>query len=237
MLPDTNVIIAASVHVTSVASDIVVTEPHHEESGLLLDALLNRKHRVRCVVLPTVAVEVARVTRRAASRAVLNAFREQCGKKGWYGTAEMDRMITTCVDRSILLVSSMTRCDPPPHMVEVHLADVDKMAGEIRRRYGDMAAESLQSDAAQFERFLQREPAKNSMDERILAEAASARDIFCAGRDGPEELCIASNDMGIFAPLTLRDGRVSRPIIDMIRDRFAITCGLPRDIRALCTGP
>ena len=122
-------------------------------------------------------------------------------------------------------------------MVEAHLAEVDKMAGEIRRRYGDMAAESLQSGAAQYERFLQREPAKNTMDKRILAEAASTRDIFCAGHDGPEELCIASNDMGIFAPFTLRDGRMSRPIVDMIRDRLAIPCGSPRDIWALCAGP
>ena len=72
------------------------------------------------------------------------------------------------------------------------------------------------------------------MDKRILAEAASIRDIVGGGS---ESVCIASNDMGIFAPLALRDGRVSRPIVDMIRDRFAITCGSPRDIGALCAGP
>ena len=154
----------------------------------------------------------------------------------------------------------MTRYDPPPPVVEQHLAEVDKMVEEIRRRHGDMAAGPTAKfpcdahgmaadaampgagraaagpgriDAAQYERFLARGPAGNTMDKRILAEAASIGDTV----GGSERMCIASNDMGIFAPLVLRDGQVSRPIVDMIHDRFEITCGSPRDIWALCAGP
>ena len=70
------------------------------------------------------------------------------------------------------------------------------------------------------------------MDKKILAEAAAIRDVI---KDRSERLCIASNDTGIFAPLRLRGGQESRPIVDMIRDRFGIECGLPRTIRTLCT--
>ena len=89
-----------------------------------------------------------------------------------------------------------------------------------------------QNDMAQYEGFLMREPLGNRMDKRILAEAAAIRDNV---HGGSERFCIASNDMGIFAPLGLPGGRVSRPIVDMIYGRFGITSGLPHEIRALCT--
>ena len=200
------------------------------------------------------------MARRAATRVVNAAFGIPYGKKHGGGFPETDTAINYCAAQSHLLVSSMTRYDPHPSAVEQHLAEVDEMVEEIKRRYGAMpagpttrlrrdahgvaagaavsgagraAAEPGRIDAAQYERFLAREPAGNTMDKRILAEVASIGDIV----GGPESMCIASNDMGIFAPLVLRGGRVSRPIVDMIRDRFAITCGSPRDIWALCTGP
>ena len=260
VLPDTNVIVAASIRAASAALGIVVTEPHCEESRRLLGALLDQNGRGRCAVSPTVAYEVGRAVWRAAARAARTAFRIPHGKINMSEFPEVARVIDNCVNRPHVPVSSMTRYDPPLPMVEAYLAEVDKMTGEIRRRYGDMAAgttacfprgahgepvdaatpgvgrdtaESWQSGAAQYKRFLRREPAGNTMDKRILAEAASIRDMICGGRAGPEVLCIASNDMGIFAPLVLRAGRVSRPIVDMIRDRFAITRGFPRDIGML----
>ena len=260
VLADTNVIVSASVRVTSAALRVAVTETNHEESKRLLDALLNRNGRGRCVVSTTVAREVDRVARRAATRVVNVAFGTQYGRKQRGGFLDADDTINDCVDKSHRLVSSMTRYDPPPSVVEQHLAEVDEMVEEIGRRYGDMAAgpaariprdargmaadaampgggraaaEPGRIDAAQYKRFLGREPAGNTLDKRILAEAVSIRDTV----GGSERMCIASNDMGIFAPLVLRGGQVSRPIVDMIRDRFAITCGSPRDIGALCAGP
>ncbi len=53
---------------------------------------------------------------------------------------------------------------------------------------------------------------------------------------GSEPLCIASYDEGFFAPMRLRGGGVSRPVVDMIQERFGITCGSPRDVWALCSG-
>ena len=175
--------------------------------------------------------------------------------------SEIDKAVEKCVDQSHLFVSSMTRYDPHPSMVKAHLAGVEDMVEEIKRRHAEMtttaatrsqrtgpgkpapaaghwtgpdAAEPGRHLVAQYERFLKREPAGNTMDKRILAETASIRDIVGGG---PERFCIASNDMGIFAPLLLRGGRTSSPIVDMIRDRFAITCGFPRDIREMCAGP
>ena len=246
--------------VANPAHGVVVTETYHEESKRLIDALLDQDGRGRCVVTTTVAREVERVARRAATRVAHTAFGIPYGKKAGSRFSEMVNAINNCVDHSHLLVSSMTRYDPHPSAVERHLAEVEEMAEEIKRRYGAMSAEPAtrphraahgtaagaamsgagqaaaepgRIDAAQYERFLAREPAGNTMDKRILAETASIGDIV----GGPESMCIASNDMGIFAPLVLRGGRVSRPIADMIRDRFAITCGSPRDIWALCTGP
>ena len=40
---------------------------------------------------------------------------------------------------------------------------------------------------------------------------------------------------GDFCPAQAHDGRESRPVVDMISDRFAITCGTPRTVRILCT--
>ena len=53
---------------------------------------------------------------------------------------------------------------------------------------------------------------------------------------GSEPLRIASYDEGFFAPVRLRGGGVSRPVVDMIQGRFGITCGSPRDVWALCSG-
>lgn len=145
-------------------------------------------------------------------------------------------------------------------MVEAELVEVDKMTRDIEKSYWDIASrpavfpprsvpgglaggagfgaeraamEPVRDDLAQYKRFLKREPHGNTMDKRILAEAAAMRD---ANKGGPERLCIASNDMGFFAPLRLRGGRESGPIVDMIRGRFGIECGRPSAIRALCTG-
>ena len=57
VLPDTNVVIAASIYDVSDVFNTVVVEPHHEESKLLLDALLDADSGCRCVVSPTVAGE------------------------------------------------------------------------------------------------------------------------------------------------------------------------------------
>ena len=58
---------------------------------------------------------------------------------------------------------------------------------------------------------------------------------------GSEPLRIASYDEGFFAPMRLRGGGgggggVSRLVVDMIQERFGITCGSPRDVWALCSG-
>ena len=154
----------------------------------------------------------------------------------------------------------MTRYDPHPALIEAKLVEVGKMVDDVMKRYHNMTAKSIgfsacgapgnpvyvadsgavqaaaktaQNDLAQYERFLKREPSKNTMDKRILAEAAVIRDDIHGSR---ERLCIASNDTGIFAPLRLRGGYESAPIVGMIRDRFAIECGRPSTIRALCTG-
>ena len=258
-MPDTNVVVAASICGASEVLDTVVTEPHHEESRRLLDALLDAGNCCRCVVSPTVAGEVRRVARRAAARAVGRAIGVRHAKKSNVEFAEMRRVADQCVEQSSRFISLMTLYNPHPSLVEVRLAEVEKMVEEIKKRHveilsggtdnrvtgasnvsigagcsgavRDMAGRD-QNDLAQYERFLKREPAGNTMDKKILAEAAAIRDIV---HDESERFCIASNDMGIFAPLGLRDGRVSRPIVDMISDRFAIMCGLPRAVRMLCT--
>lgn len=260
VLPDTNVVAAASVHAKSDVLDIVVSEPHHDESRLLLDAFLDPGSDGWCVASPTVIGEVYRVTRRAATQATHRAFTKQCVKKGGVWVSEMGRIVEHCVNESFRLVSSMAKYDLHPFSVEAKLVEVDKMTEDIKKRYRDTALETAfgspngvpgspggsvgsgaeqaaagfgQDDASQYERFLRREPTGNTMDKRILAEAVAIRD----GISGKaERLCIASNDMGIFAPLRLRGGRESGPIVDMIRDRFGIECGLPRTIRTLCTG-
>ncbi len=168
-------------------------------------------------------------------------------------------MIAKCVGQASRYVLSMTPYDLPPSLVEAHLAEVDKIVEEIGKRRAELLAELAsrqaagaqagpagaerlgagrtlawpgQDDLAQYERLLKREPLGNTKDKRILAEAAAIRDIV---PDGSGRFCIASNDMGIFAPVGLPGGRESRPIVDMIHDRFGITSGLPRTIRTLCT--
>ena len=259
VLPDTNVVIAASIYDTSDVFNTVVYEPHHEESKLLLDALLDADSGCRCVVSPTVAGEVHRVARRAATQAVRKNTDIQRAKKTGVEFTEMRRMIAKCVGQASRYVSSMTPYDPPLSLVEANHAEVDKMVEEIRTAYTGMLAEQAarqaadmqvgpagaarpgadrslawpeQDDLAQHERFLKREPLGNMGDKRILAEAITIRDYVS---DGSGRFCIASNDMGIFAPLVLRGGRESRPIVDMIQDRFGITSGLPSVIRTLCT--
>ena len=258
VLPDTNVVVAASIYDTSDVFSTVVYEPHHEESKRLLDALLDADGGCRCVVSPTVAGEVRRVARRAATQAVHKNTAIQQAKKTEATFTEMGRIIDKCVGQSFRFVSSMTPYDPPPSLVEAHHAEVDKMVGEIGKRHAELLAELAarqaagaqagplgaerlgsgralvwpgQDDLAQYERFLMREPLGNTKDKRILAEAISIRDIV---PDVSGRFCIASNDRGIFAPLGLPGGRESRPIVDMIHDRFGITSGLPRTIRALC---
>ena len=77
---------------------------------------------------------------------------------------------------------------------------------------------------------------KGAGQERVGQEdtgrGGSMRDIL----GGSEPLCIASYDEGFFAPMRLRGGGVSRPVVDMIQERFGITCGSPRDVWALCSG-
>ena len=232
-------------------------EPHHEESRRLLDALLGADSGCRCVISPTVASEVHRVARRAATRAIRKAVGPHAIKSE-AGFAEMYQMRDACVKQASRFVSSMTLYDPPPSLVEAYHGEVDKMVGEIGNRYAGILAELAarqaagaqagpagaghlgagrawvwpgQYDLAQYERFLMREPLGNTMDKRILAEAAAIRNMVDGGS---ERFCIASNDMGIFAPVGLPGGRESRPIVDMIHDRFGITSGLPRTIRTLC---
>ena len=259
VLPDTNVVIAASIYDVSDVFNTVVVEPHHEESKILLDALLDANSGCRCVVSPTVAGEVQRVARRAATQAVRKNTDIQRAKTTEAKFSEMDSIITKCVNQSSRFPSSMTPYDLPPSLVEARHAEVDKMVEAIETAYTGMLAERAarqaagtqagpagaarpgadrslarpeQDDLAQYERFLRREPLGNTGDKRILAEAIAIRDDVS---DGSERFCIASNDMGIFAPLVLRGGRESRPIVDMIQDRFGITSGLPSVIRTLCT--
>ena len=257
VLPDTNVVIAASIRVISNTLGTVV-EPHHKESKRLLDALLDADSGCRCVVSPTVAGEVRRVARRAATQAVHKNTAIQQAKKTGVEFTEMRRMIVKCVGQASRFLSSMTPYDPPPSLVEAYHGEVDKMVGEIGTTYTGMLAERAarqaagmqtgpagaarlgadwaldwpEDDLAQYKRFLRREPLGNTKDKRILAEAAAIRNMV-GGRSG--RFCIASNDMGIFAPVGLPGGRESRPIVDMIHDRFGITSGLPRTIRTLCT--
>ena len=258
VLPDTNVVIAASIYDTSNVFNTVVCEPHHKESKRLLDALLDADSGCQCVVSPTVAGEVQRVARRAAIRAI----RKAVGSHAIKGKAEFVEtllMRDTCVNQAHRLVSSMTRYNPPLSLIEANLAEVDKMVEEIGKGHAELLAEQAarqaagaqawpagaarlgasrdlawpgQDDLAQYERLLRREPLGNTGDKRILAEAAAIRNMV-GGRS--ERFCIASNDMGFFAPLGLPGGRVSRPIVDMIHDRFGITSGLPSVIRTLCT--
>ena len=258
VLPDTNVVIAASIRVISNTLDTVV-EPHRKESRLLLDALLDADSGCRCVVTPTVASEVQRVARRAATHAVRKNMDMQRAKTAEAKFTGTGRAIDKCVEQSFRYVSSMTRYDPPPSLVESNLAEVDKMVEEIGKRRVEILAERAarqaagtqagpagaarlgagralawpeQDDLAQYERFLRREPLGNMGDKRILAEAITISDDV---PDGSGRFCIASNDMGIFAPVGLPGGRESRPIVDMIQDRFGITSGLPSVIRTLCT--
>ena len=256
VLPDTNVVVAASIRVISNTLDTVV-EPHHKESRRLLDALSDADSGCRCVVSPTVASEVHRVVRRAATRAIDKVVGVHAIKsKAEF--AETIRMRDACVEQSSRFLSSMTLYDLPPSLVEANLAEVDKMVEEIGKRRAELLVELAsrqaagaqagpagagrlgagralvwpgQYDLAQYERFFVREPLGNTMDKRILAEAITIRDIIPGGSG---RFCIASNDRGIFAPLGLRGGRESRPIVDMIHDRFGITSGLPSAICALC---
>ena len=231
VLPDTNVVIAASIYDVSDVFNTVVVEPHHEESKLLLDALLDADSGCRCVVTPTVASEVQRVARRAATHAVRKNMDMQRAKTAEAKFSEMDSIITKCVNQSSRFLSSMTPYDPPPSLVEARHAEVDKMVEGIETAYTGMLAEQAarqaagtqigpagaarlgadrvlawpeQDDLAQYERFLRREPLGNTGDKRILAEAATIRNMV-DGRSG--RFCIASNDTGIFAPLGLRGGR------------------------------
>ena len=111
VLPDTNVVVAASICGVSGVFDAIVAEPHHEESKRLLDALLDARNCCRCVVSPTVAGEVRRVARRAATQAVHKAIGAQRAKK-IAEFDEIDRIIVKCVDQSSRFVSSMDLHDP-----------------------------------------------------------------------------------------------------------------------------
>ena len=196
LLPDANVIVAASICDVSVVFGTVVAEPHHEESRRLLDAPLDAGNCCRCVVSPTVAGEVRRPARRAATHAVHKAIGVQRVKKSKTEFEEIDRIIVRCVDQSSRFVSPMDLHDPHRSLVEAHLAEVDKMAAEIKKGHAKILAEqaarrgagvSSRSDGAvcsgggravawpelsnlaQYERFLKREPMGNAMDKRILA--------------------------------------------------------------------
>lgn len=108
LLPDTNVVVAASICCVSEMFDTVAVEPHHEESRRLLDAALDANSCCQCVVSPTVAGEVRQVTRRAATRAVRRAIGAHRAKKSNAGFAEMRRMVAKCIEQSFRFVSSMT---------------------------------------------------------------------------------------------------------------------------------
>ena len=148
VFPDTNVIVAASICDVSGVFDAVVAEPHHEESRRLLDALLDASGCCRCVVSPTVAGEVQRVARRAATRAVHKAIGVQRVKNSKAKFDEIDRIIVKCVDQSSRFVSSMDLHDPHHSLVEAYLVEVDKMAVAIKRRHGEMLAEQASRQAA-----------------------------------------------------------------------------------------
>lgn len=128
--------------------DTVAVEPHHEESRRLLDAALDANSCCQCVVSPTVAGEVRQVTRRAATRAVRRAIGAHRAKKSNAGFAEMRRMVAKCIEQSFRFVSSMTMYDPRPSLVEVHLAEVDKMLETIKKRHAEMLAEQIARQAA-----------------------------------------------------------------------------------------
>lgn len=142
VLPDTNVVVAASVHAKSDVLDIVVSEPHHDESRLLLDAFLDPGSDGWCVASPTVIGEVYRVTRRAATQATHRAFTKQRVKKGGVWVSEMGRIVEHCVNESFRLVSSMAKYDLHPFSVEAKLVEVDKMTEDIKKRYRDTALET-----------------------------------------------------------------------------------------------
>ena len=140
VLPDTNVIVAASVYADSDVFGIVAAEPHHDESKLLLEAFLSPDSDSRCVLSPTVVGEVLRVARRAATQAVRKAFVEQRTKKSHEMFDEANRMVEKCVRQSIRFLSSMTKYHPRPSLLEAQLVEVDKITEDIRKRYGDITS-------------------------------------------------------------------------------------------------
>ena len=212
----------------------------------MLNAFLGRRG-CRCVLSPTVAEEA----RRVIDRVLMRIARSLTGAHREAGFAcmpvEIKDMIYECTDRGNQLLSRMTQVGLDPSQVSSYRARADSMGEDIMVMYRAAsavraaaaarsgvesrpgAAAGRGADLAQLARFAAREPGKNEADKRILAEAAAIRDIL--GVSG--SLCIPSYDEGFFAPMRLHGGGVSRPVVDMIRKRFGITCGSPRDIWSL----
>lgn len=207
---------------------------------------------------PTVAEEARRVIDRVAMRTAesLTGARREAGFARI--PVEIKDMIYECTDRGNQFISRMTRVSLDPSQVSSYRARVDRMGEDIMVMYreasavrvaaaarsgvkshldaagtkGAVAVADQVADMTQLARFAAREPGRNEADKRILAEAVAIRDIL----GGSGSLCIASYDEGFFAPMHLRGGGVSRPVVDMIQKRFGITCGSPRDIWSLCPG-
>lgn len=206
---------------------------------------------------PTVAEEVRRVVKRAAVHIVNNSA---VARRVGYTTrsTEVKDMIYGCANRARQFVTQMTLVYPDTSQVAPYRVKANKMGEDIMAAYKaasaaratdtTLGARERRSSAAgadsgvagstdqeanmpQLCKFAAREPGRNEADKKILAEAAAIRDIL----GGSESLCIASYDEGFFAPERLHGGGVSRPIVDMIQERFAITCGSPRDVWALCS--
>ena len=262
IIPDTNIIVAASIMENIHELDIVVKHPFYDQS-IQLFSLFYPPKLIDGYALPQVKAECYGVLSRAVKGVyVPKKFTNSVVKERFYNDAV--GIISSSEHKMRRLLSKLKRVRLDNSQVQKNLRDVEDMSHGLRQLYNqkykkkyerkkeskirakpilnepkwnkEQKDEVVQTHGGQIVREakqLERFMRKtNEPDERVLAQAITFKNSL-GESDSP--ILLASSDTSFFSPYHYYGGK-SDTVTEEIYKRFGIICDHPRDIFKMAGG-
>lgn len=262
VIPDTNIIVAASIMENVHELDIIVKH-HFYDQSIQLFSLFYPPKSVDGYAMPQVKAECYGVLARAVKEVfVPKKFTNSAVKERFYNDAV--GIVSSSEHKMRSLLSRLKRVRLDNGQVQKNLKDVKDMSRDLRQLYNqrykkkyvrkkeskirakpilnepkwkkEQKEEVVQTHGGQIVREakqLERFMRKtNEPDERVLAQAITFKNSLS---EPDTSILIASSDTGFFSPYHYYGGK-SDTVTEEIYRRFGIICDHPRDIFKMAGG-
>ena len=261
VIPDTNVIVAASIIENMHELDIIVKHRFYDQS-IQLFSLFHPPQSTEGYAMPQVKIECFGVLSKAVKDVfVSNRFDNKHIKEKFYNEAV--GIISSSEHKMRNLLGRLRKPRLDNKKIEENLKKVKQMSNELRSEYQrkyqkkkwqkkesksrsksiltepkwkkeqkDEVVDTHRGQVVREAKQLERFVRKpNGPDEIVLAQAVTFKETL----DGSKTVLIASSDTGFFSPYHYYGGK-SDTVTEKIYERFGITCDHPRNVFRMAGG-